>query len=264
MIRVLAEKLSRQRILKRRLPSRFSSTPLYVSPDSQLKYLKLGSGAFDQDLLTIADQYINEYSQVWDIGANVGVFAFAAASLAKRGAVLAVEADIWLAQLMKKSLALKKNNKLNLKILPSAISDQCGVATFFISKRGRALNSLKIVGGGIIEGIRDEVVVPTLTLDSLLDFFHAPSFIKIDVEGAEAYVLRGSRKILEYIRPVIYIEVCSEANEEVMAIFNEWNYILFDGSKNIEEQEPLSVCKFNTLAIPREKQGECPLNFNHP
>jgi tRNA G37 N-methylase Trm5 len=43
---------------------------------------------------------------VWDIGANVGLFSFAAASLGAQ--VVAVEADIWLANLMQRSAQLNK------------------------------------------------------------------------------------------------------------------------------------------------------------
>ena len=95
-------------ILKRRLPSRFRHTPLYVTPDSQLKYLKYGEDAFDAALLKIIDEYICEDSVVWDIGANVGVFSLGAASIAKKGSVLAVEADTWLASLISKSLLLRR------------------------------------------------------------------------------------------------------------------------------------------------------------
>ena len=254
MIRVLIEKFARKRVFKRRLPSKFKSTALYLSPDSQLKYLKFGEKAFDQELLDIAYGYVNEVSNVWDIGANVGVFAFAAASLATKGAVLAVEADIWLVELMKKSRLLRENSKLCIEILPLAISDQCGVAKFLISSRGRAMNALKLnLRESVADDAREEALVPTLTLDSLLDFSCKPTFIKVDVEGAEAMVLRGAKKILTEVRPIFYIEVGAEAKEEATAVFNKNNYILFNGADGGELSSPISSCVFNTLAIPCEQ-----------
>ena len=47
-------------------------------------------------------------SVVWDIGANVGLFAFAAASLAGPGGqVVAMEPDAWLVQLLRRSAKMQ-------------------------------------------------------------------------------------------------------------------------------------------------------------
>lgn len=253
MLRSIAEKLSRGKYIKRRLPPRYGHTPLFVSPDSQLKYLKPGESAFDSDLLRIIDEHVREDSAVWDIGANIGVFALGAAGIARKGFVLAVEADIWLAQLMRKSLQLQQNCELNVQVLPCAVSDRNGAASFLIAKRGRASNALESAGGrSQTGGIREKVIVPTLTLDTLLDFFGAPSLVKIDIEGAEAMALKGARKLLSEIRPVVYIEVGASCIEEVTSIFHQAGYLLFDGSIPIPGQQPAASCTFNTLAKPAQ------------
>lgn len=250
--RTVLEALARGRSLKRRLPPRFASTALYVSPDAQLKYLKPGHDAFDADLLRVVDTYITEHSVVWDIGANVGVFAFAAASIARKGSTLAVEADLWLAQLMRRSLRLESNDRLQLAVLPSAISDRNGVATFMIAQRGRASNALESAGGrSQMGGIRERLTVPTITLDTLLDFFGAPTFVKIDVEGAEEMVLRGAERLLRDIRPTIYIEVGKEQSDAVTALLLSNRYSLFDGpSSDGGPATPVQSCVDNTLAVP--------------
>lgn len=253
MLRTIVERLSRGKSMKRRLPSQFGRTPLYVSPDARLRYLKPGKDAFDNELFRIIHEHIREDTVVWDIGANVGLFAFGAASVAKKGSVLAVEADVWLAQLMRKSLQLKENCGLNLQVLPCAIADKNGVATFLIANRGRASNALEVLRGRSQSGgVRETATVPTLTLDTLLDFFSPPSFVKIDVEGAEAMVLRGAARLLSEIRPIIHIEVGREANEEVTFILHKAGYELFDGSIPIHEQKPVSFCAFSTLARSQE------------
>jgi FkbM family methyltransferase len=252
MLRSTLELLSRDRILKRRLPLRFGRMPLYVSPDAQLKYLIPGGNAFDHELLQVIEDHVREDSVVWDIGANVGLFALTAARVARKGAVLAVEADIWLAQLIRKSLLLEENCGFRVQVLPCAIADKNGVARFLIAQRGRASNALEGARGRSQSGgVRETVAVPTLTLDSLLDSFSPPSFLKIDIEGAEAMALRGARKLLSEVRPTIYIEVGSEANEEVTAILRNARYELFDGSIPLLAQKPASFCAYNTLARPQ-------------
>lgn len=251
ILRSIVERISRGCVLKRRLPARFGHTPLYVSPDAQLKYLKLGETAFDSRLLKVVDEHIAEDSMVWDIGANVGVFSFACASRVTKGRVLAIEADLWLVQLIKKSLKIPKNRYLNFQVLPVAISDHNGVASFMISRRGRASNFLgSIKGRSETGGVREMNLIPTLTLDSLLnDFFH-PTFVKIDVEGAESLVLNGSYQLLSTVRPLIYIEVGNESNQHITETLKRYEYNLFDGD-DLANRTKRDTCAFNTLAVPR-------------
>lgn len=253
-VRTLLERLTRESRFQRDLPARFAPTSLYVSPDAQLKYLKPGEDAFDRELLRIIDTQVREDSIVWDIGANVGVFAFAAATVARRGMTLAVEPDIWLAQLMRRSLQLDHNRALSLTVLPAAVSDRNGCATFLIAERGRASNSLESSGGrSQAGGARARVTVPTLTLDTLLEET-IPTFVKIDVEGAEAAVLRGATRLLRDIRPTIYIEVGEEHVAEVTAMLKAHGYTLFDGADaGSGTAMPLDRCTFNTLAVPASR-----------
>jgi hypothetical protein len=49
--------------------------------------------------------------------------------------------------------------------------------------------------------------VPSWRLDSLRASRRAPSVIKIDVEGAEALVLRGAAAVLKHDRPIVIVEI---------------------------------------------------------
>jgi hypothetical protein len=147
VLRRVLERLSRGKVIRRRLPSAFGRRPIYVSPDAELKYVKLWGKVFDAELLRIACELVSEKSSVWDVGANVGIFSFAAASLARRGSVLAIEPDIWLVELLRRSARLAENRDLGIDILPAAISNRVGASTFLIANRGRASNALEEAGG---------------------------------------------------------------------------------------------------------------------
>ena len=266
ILRTIAERLARGRVLKRKMIVIGNTCHLLVSPDAQLKYLKFGTGAFDQDLINIAEKYVHSKSNVWDIGANVGVFTFASASIAKEGTVLSVEADIWLANILRKTALLKEYSKRNVIVLPAAVSNEDSVASFLIAQRGRASNSLEHVGGrSQMGGVREKQYVPTIKLDSLLKNFVAPDFVKIDVEGAEIMALQGATTLLNEIRPVFYIETGEDnrnVSDQILQIFHRAKYSAFDkeGSRLtetrlVEDGTTSRVVKNyqeNTLFIPNE------------
>jgi FkbM family methyltransferase len=253
MLRRIAERLGRKKVFKRRLPSEFGATPLYISPDAQLKYLRFGRDAFDADLLRVASEEIEPNSTIWDIGANVGVFAFAAASRALPGGyVLAVEPDDWLASIIRKSASLPENGRLAVQVLAAAVSDKVGTSTLLIAERGRASNALQGIGRDQMGGVRDRVAVPTVTLDHLLNRYPIPDFLKIDVEGAEYQVLQGANRLLSLVRPKIYVEVGSELSDSVTAQLREHDYALLDPLSPQGRRTSMVKCAFNTLAVPKE------------
>jgi predicted RNA methylase len=108
-------------VLKRRLPREFAGAPLFVSPNSVLGYWRRDISKVDPFLLSMVRELVRPAMSVWDIGANVGLFFFAAASLGAK--VVAVEADLWLANLMHRSALL---NKLPVTVLPAAVSASQG------------------------------------------------------------------------------------------------------------------------------------------
>jgi FkbM family methyltransferase len=211
-----------------------------------------GVAGFDPILLTIADRYVNDTSVVWDIGANVGVFTFAAAARCPLGRVVAFEPDAFLVACLRRSLAYCENCDLRVDVVPVAISERDGIARLFVAERGRSMNTID-ASFAAQYGAREETIVATLRLDTALDHFLAPSFVKIDVERAENLVLRGADRLLRDARPVLFIEVSREPNEvEVRTLLHKHNYVLFDGENLQPDAKPSEVCHGLTLAKPAE------------
>ena len=235
MLRRILRRLSRGVVLKRHLPRDFGHLPLFVSPDSGLAYWRQDLAKVDPFLLSMARELVRPKMVVWDIGANVGLFSFAAAALG--GQVLAVEADTWLANLMHRSVLL---NKLPVTVLPAAVSDAPGISRLYLSEQGRASNSLHG------EGVAQTVIA--VTLDSLLEYFPAPQVLKIDVEGLEYAVLRGARKVLA-ARPIIFCEV-NEHHEDIAELLTEAGYELQAARASV--RTPLTRPSRDTLAVPRK------------
>ena len=250
MIRSLLEVLSRRVVLKRSFPARFGSRQLYVSPAAGLRYWKPTLQHIDDGLFRLIDTFVKPGETVWDIGANLGLFTFASAhQVGATGKCLAIEPDVWMVTLLQRSAQL--NNDLIIDILPVAVSDQVGIARFNIAVRSRATSFLSEVEGSTqTGGVRHTVLVPTTTLDTLIEQYDNPNFIKIDVETAEHLVLNGGRKLLEKVRPAIYCEITGTNESTIQALFQQYDYVLFDGDdpKFTPIQRP--VC--NTLALPIE------------
>jgi FkbM family methyltransferase len=235
------------------LPEQFKNGALLVSPDSALKFWRFNLATVDQSLLDIALEHVGIGDIVWDIGANVGLFTFAAANLVgSTGSVLSIEADTWLCDLLSRSKRLNSNSHLNVDILPVAVSDSIDILQFNIASRGRSANFLdKLHGSSQTGGYRETKLVPSLNLDFIISRYKAPNFIKIDVEGAEALVLKGAQKLLTDIRPIIYCEVFSENIDSVSRILHDHKYQIFDGEAKKSDRTPLEKATYNTLAYPQ-------------
>jgi len=222
-LRSTAETLSRHHTMRKRLPQKWGGLNLSCSPGNNLRVLVPGERGWDQRLLDFADSLVEPDTVVWDIGANMGVFAFPAATRARF--VLAVEADPFNVALLERSRT--DNPSLPLQVLGAAVTEAAGIARLRLSKRGRASNSLE----GAHEscqtgGWRDVATVCAVTLDDLLTHFPAPDLIKIDVEGAEHFVLRGASRVLAN-RPTIFVETAEANGREVAALLRNAGYNLF-------------------------------------
>jgi FkbM family methyltransferase len=130
--------------------------------------------------------------RVFDIGANVGVLSAVFASLGSRVVAVEPNADCV------RHIQLSYSDK-DIEVIQAAIGAKNGLAVLNVSD-GRDVRST--VSDAWIEkmGGQDETyrgiwsrqnVVPMVTLDSLIDQFGLPEFIKIDVEGFEEKVLSG-------------------------------------------------------------------------
>lgn len=83
-----------------------------------------------------------------------------------------------------------------------------------------------------------------LTLDDAMRTYFVPGFVKVDVEGAEAAVLRGARSLLSEARPHLIVEVHHQAIEaECIDMLRRYGYtaeIVERGSGLFSEFRPLA------------------------
>lgn len=250
VVRTLLEAASRNRILLRRMPGKFGGAPIYVTPEARLRFWSWDLYSSDPHLFDAAEELVSPGEVVWDVGANVGLFSFAAAAKAgSTGQVIAIEPDLCLVDLLRRSVRMQPPDSAKVTIVPAAVSNQMRVAELQIGARGRCSNYLASLGGSHAGGVRELQHVVAITLDWMAECFPSPSLLKVDVEGAEALVLQGAKRLLALAKPKILIEVWQHNSVEVNRLLREHGYSLFDADQLGKNQRPLERPVFNTLAV---------------
>lgn len=246
-LRRLAELASRGVVLRRRLPARFGSKRLYVSPECGLRYWWFDLGMIDPVLLDLAEHLVRPGDVVWDVGANVGLFTFAAAHRAAR--VLAFEPDPWLADLLERTAAFFPN----VSVIRAAVADYGGQGELHIARRARGSNFLLGQGssqsggrGGWPRSRWSRWILSTRLLLNVL---------KIDVETGELAVLSGAARLLAQSQPIVICEVAKENVSAVTACLR--GYTLFDA----ERSKPVNTAVWNTVAVPAAALCPTPLDL---
>lgn len=243
MLRALLERLTRDWVFRRSLPVNGRRVPMLVSPSGGLRYLFKPMARVDPALVAAAERYVQAGMIVWDVGANLGLFTFAAAALAgPSGRISAFEPDPWLQRVLSRSCEMQQASA-PIDVVGCAVASSCETRTFSLARRSRATSHLAGYGTTQAGGVRGTLEVRAITLDAALATLPRPDVVKIDVEGAEVEVLRGATKVLGS-RPTILCEVAHENSAVVTAILRDAGYRLLDG----ETMRPADTAGYFTIA----------------
>jgi FkbM family methyltransferase len=149
---------------------------------------------------------------VWDVGANIGIYALLARAYTEREVVgfePTPEVCAW-------GRRLAADNDLTYRVEQVAVGEVPGTAMLYLSDRTDSSNSL---AKGFRPSTRDvEVLVESL--DRYRELTGAsPAIVKIDTETTEHLVLRGARRVLTEHRPWVFCEVL--VNREPARVLTE-------------------------------------------
>ena len=177
----------------------------------------------------ILPEVVDPTREAIDVGANVGQYAVALATLARR--VYAFEPDEEL------SSFLARAAPANLEVFQEALSDHEGPRSLRVPTHA-GVPSVSLAAIDDADGRPDEPyelrTIHASTLDKLAD--RDIGFVKIDVEGHELAVLTGGRTLIEKQRPVVLVEVEERHTRGSLAamkdFFGSFEYVgffLYDG-----------------------------------
>ncbi|HEY0371125.1 MAG TPA: FkbM family methyltransferase [Thermoanaerobaculia bacterium] len=151
-------------------------------------------GTYERFAQRIFVEHVRPGSVVYDVGANAGFFTLLASKLAgPSGAVYAFEPMERNLRYIREHLRLNRTG--NVHVVPMAVSDRTGPVRF-AAAHNPAMGGLAASG---------EIEVQSTTLDEWASTMAPPSFIKMDIEGAEHAALSGAVELLRSARPVILL-----------------------------------------------------------
>lgn len=166
-------------------------------------------GYYEKDLTHILIECLEPGMTFVDIGAHCGYFTLLAARIVgEGGAVHSFEPTLETFELLSANVAGKANIVLNNRAVYSK-STRLEFRQFGVSLS--AFNSL--FAPRLDADVVDQLGMTTVTVDatSLDDYVAAagisPSFVKIDAESAERFILEGMPETLQRHRPMFTLEV---------------------------------------------------------
>ncbi len=198
----------------------------YVEPQSTMDNQIVKRGIIDDwDFLQKLVGVIPPDGVVLDIGANVGLLTLPFAKLlVPQGRVIAFEPDSENFRQLQKNISL--NACSNVQVFAMALQDNPNITTLQFHVRraidgdgniNRGLSSIKAIS----LHTRSSYSVPCSTVDRQVESMKLSrvDFMKIDVEGAEFFVLSGAKNTIAKYQPFIQYEFSNTLD----TIMNEQN-----------------------------------------
>ena len=173
----------------------------YKNPLSLPLYI-FDTGSYEENETKIIMECVNENDTILDIGANVGLYTILLNKY-KNCTTYSFEPIKYTFDLLNKNLAI---NGVNAKVYNIGLSDKNKVENFYFNYKEIAASSMR--------DLREDNNVEIVKCDiRKLDDFVAEEnisnidFIKIDVEGAELFALRGGVESIKQYKPIIFCEM---------------------------------------------------------
>lgn len=175
-----------------------------------------GFGTYEPEVVRTVQSVVRPGWVAVDIGANIGYFTLLLAKLVgPRGRVITFEPLPENFRILAENVRL--NGYQNVTLEPSAVMERPGCVRLH-----RPREQFLTGTATTLAGPGASLQVPAVSLDGYLDGRgERVRFVKIDVEGAEGWVLDGMRRILAEDAPIVLVELhdeLSEQNPSLMAL----------------------------------------------
>jgi FkbM family methyltransferase len=218
-------------------------------------------GEYSSSEVDLYRQLLRPHSNVVEIGANIGAHTVPIARMCPEGSVIAIEPQQRAFQLLCANLVM--NGCKNVQALPIALGERSGWAEvpkvdYATEKNVGAVTLIEAQPGPVAN---ETQLAPMYSLDSLP--IRACDFLKLDVEGWEAGVLRGGLNVIQRFWPVMYVENDRGSKQaELIALIDEIGYTMYwhinrlfsPGNFNRRPDDIFNgSCGINMLCVPKAR-----------
>ncbi len=181
---------------------------LLPAHDTVMRMLMKRTGDWELDEASLFASQLQPGMTVLDVGAHVGYYTLLAARIVgAEGRVIAVEADVDNAALLRANVA--RNHGGKVEIVDAAAWDRTGKVT--LRRNPQNTGDHRVVGEPAgTEGIE----VDSIALDDWLgdDPVHA---VKVDAQGSDHIAIKGMERAVRRWNPIVFAEFYPEGIEEL-------------------------------------------------
>ncbi len=191
-------------------------------------------GFWETDSLDALDKIISQFGFdkrdmiVADVGANMGYYSlYFYKKLSAGSKIYAFEPSVSILDVLKKNIV--QNGIHNVEIVEAACSDKSGEVEFFIGQNHHESSMLDTWAENAEKGTLTKV-----RATSIDEYFGKegvtsyPDLIKMDIEGAGVFALKGCDQCLRIKRPIILMESHNPAEDNAIGdLLRNYNYEAF-------------------------------------
>jgi FkbM family methyltransferase len=227
----------------------FEKYVFYYLPDDKYIGQRVALGKYEPYETELILRQTKKGDVVVDVGANIGYYTILLADkVGKSGKVYAFEPDKISFEILVKNI--KENKLKNVVVVNAAVGSKEGKLKLYKSKEN--FGDHKLYGKD-----KENETVKIIKLDDFLKNIKI-NLIKIDTQGWEPEVIKGSEKLIQKNKPVIFLEYSptsyklaklngKEMMKNLFKIYkkiwwiDEWLYIY----KNLSQRKIDKVCATN-------------------
>jgi len=200
---------------------------------------------FEPEVVEVARQFVRPGTTVLDVGSNFGQMSLLFSKMVgPQGQVLAFEADDYVYSILQRNVTA--NDTGNVRPYFGVVYDETGSTKFY------AVQDFKRFSGCGSYGVDAPAIegrsVLTLAIDDL-PISRPVSFVKVDAQGTDLFVLRGAAKTIRRYKPAVLFAYEEQFQADFKTCFQDYLDFIRDISYRIER----TVNNINYLAVPDER-----------
>jgi len=185
---------------------------------------------WEEKTLDICKQILKSDSIVVEVGSHIGSHTVPISRMC--GKVFAFEMQRLIFQLLNANLML--NGRLNVHTHSNPVSNESSTIKLAEMNWGASEENKLNTGNGKFANLKHDKGYPTkiVTLDEELGHLKQISLLKLDAEGEEVNILKGSKEIIKKFKPHILTEFGERNIADLRNLLKD-DYELFDVSSKI-------------------------------